>query len=69
MTKFIKDKMYDIGFLSIKEECAKFYLSSGGSHQFENCVGYVDGTIDLNWRTITGKCYQGRSSHQLDCKR
>jgi hypothetical protein len=45
MTKFFKDKPYDFGLLSIKEECAKFCFSSGGSHQFENCAGDVDGAI------------------------
>ncbi len=53
MPKFFKDKTYDFGFLSIKEECTKFCLSSGGSHQFDNCADDVDGPIDLNWRTIT----------------
>jgi hypothetical protein len=48
MTKLFKGKLYDFGFLSIKGECAKFCLSSGGSHQFENCAGDVDGPIDLN---------------------
>jgi hypothetical protein len=54
MTKFFKDKAYDFGFLSIKEECAKFCLSNGGSYQFENRKCNVDGPVDLNWRTITG---------------
>ncbi len=52
MTKFFKDKLYDFGFLSIKEECAKFCLSSRGSNQFENSADDVNGAIDLNWRII-----------------
>ncbi len=43
MAKFFKDKPYDFGFLSIKEKCAKFCLSSRGSNQFENCAGELDG--------------------------
>ena len=54
MTKFFKDKLYDFGFLSIKEECAKFCLSSRGSNQFENSADDVNGAIDLNWRIIMG---------------
>jgi hypothetical protein len=53
MTKFFKDKLDDFGLLRIKEECAKLCFSSGGSHQFENCAGDVNSTIDLNWRSIT----------------
>ncbi len=48
MTKFFKDKLYDFGFLIIKEEYTKFHLRSRGSNQFENCAGDVDGAIDLN---------------------
>jgi hypothetical protein len=51
MTKFFKDKTDDFGFLSIKEECTKFYLSSKGSHQFK---GDVNSPIDLKCSTITG---------------
>ncbi len=53
MTKFFKDKPDDVGLLCIKEECAKLCFSRGGSHQFENCAGDVNSTIDLNWRSIT----------------
>jgi hypothetical protein len=54
MTKFFKDRMYNFGFLRIKEECTKFCLSSRGSHQFEYCAGDVDGAINFNWRIIKG---------------
>jgi hypothetical protein len=53
MTKFFKDKPDNFGFLCIKEECSKLCFSSRGSHQFENCAGDMNSTIDLNWRSIT----------------
>ncbi len=52
MTKVFKVKTYGFGFLSIKKKCAKLLLISRGSNQFENCAGYVDGAIDLNWQFI-----------------
>jgi hypothetical protein len=48
MTKFLKDKPDDVGLLCIKEECAMLRFSRGGSHQFENCAGDMNITIDLN---------------------
>ncbi len=53
MTKFFKDKPDDFGLLCIEEECAKLCFSRRGCHQFENCAGDVNSTIDLNWRSIT----------------
>jgi hypothetical protein len=53
MTKFVKDKPDDFGLLCIEEECTKLRFRCGGSHQFENCAGDVNSTIDLNWRFIT----------------
>ncbi len=51
MSKFFKDKTDDLGFVCIKEECAKFCLSSVCSHQFENFAGDIGSAIDLNRQT------------------
>ncbi len=48
MTKFFKDNPNDFGLLCINEECTKFCFSRRGHHQFENCAGDVNSTIDLN---------------------
>ena len=53
MTKFFKDKPDDFGLLCIEKKCAMLHFSRGGSHQFENCAGDMNSTIDLNWRSIT----------------
>ncbi len=52
MTKFFKDMPDDLGLLCIKEECAKLRFSHGSRHQFENCAGDVNSSINLNWRFI-----------------
>ena len=53
MSKFFKDKTDDLGFVCIKEECAKVRFSCRCYHQFENCAGDMNSAIDFNWGSIT----------------